>query len=49
MDQPILEAEAVDERLERGAGRAHGLRHVDLAGAALVEIVAAGDARQHLA
>ena len=34
---------------ERRAGRAHRLRHVDLAGAALVEIVGAGDAREHFA
>ena len=49
MNQPILERETVDEGLERGAGRAQRLGHVDLAGAALVEVVGARDAREHLA
>jgi len=49
VDQAILEAKPVDERLERRAGRAQRLRHVDLAGAAGVEIVGRGDARKHLA
>ena len=49
MDQSVLEREAVDERLERGAGRAQGLRHVDLTGAALVEIIGARDPREHFA
>ena len=34
---------------KRRAGRAQRLRHIDLSGAALVEIVGRGDARQHLA
>ena len=49
MDEAVLEAEPVDERLERRARRAHRRRHVDLAGAARVEIVGRGDAREHLA
>ena len=49
MDQPILEAEPVDERLERRTGRAHRLRHVHLAGARDSEIIGGGDAREHLA
>ena len=49
MDEAVLEAEPVDERLQRRARRAQRLRHVDLAGAALVEIIGRGDARQHFA
>ena len=49
MRQPVLEGHAVDERLERRAGRAQRLRHVDLAGAALVEIIGRADARAHFA
>ena len=45
MDEAVLEAEAVDERLERRAGRAQRLRHVHLAGAALVEIIGRADMR----
>ena len=44
MDEAVLEAEPVDERLERRARRAQRLRHVDLAGAASVEIIGRGDA-----
>ena len=49
MDETVFEAESIDEWLERRAGRAQRLRHVDLAGAARVEIVRRGDARPHLA
>ena len=49
MQQAVLEAEPVDERFERGAGRAQRQRHVDLAGTALVEIIGRGHARAHLA
>ncbi len=49
MQQAVLEAETVDERLQGRAGRAQRLRHVDLAGAALVEIIGGGDTRTHLA
>ena len=49
MDEAVLEAEAVDERLQRRARRAQRLRHVHLAGAARVEIIGGGDARPHLA
>ncbi len=49
MRDAVLEGEPVDERLQRRAGRAQRLGHVDLAGAALVEIIGRRDARQHLA
>ncbi len=49
MQQAVLEGEAVDERLQGRAGRAQRLRHVHLAGAALVEIIGGADARAHLA
>ena len=49
MQQAVLEAHAVDERLQGRAGRAQRLRHVDLAGAARIEIIGRGDARAHLA
>ena len=49
MDEAVLEAETVDEGLERRARRAHRRRHIDLAGAAAVEIIGRGDAREHLA
>ena len=49
MRDAVLEGEPVDEGLQRRAGRAQRLGHVDLAGAALVEIIGRGDARQHLA
>ena len=49
MDQPVLEAEPVDERLQRRARRAHRRREVDLARAALVEIIGRGDPGEHLA
>ena len=39
MRDAVLEGEPVDERLQRRAGRAQRVGHVDLAGAALVEIV----------
>ena len=43
VDEAVLEAQSIDERLERRAGRTQRLRHVDLAGAALVEIVGRAD------
>ena len=49
MNEAILKAHAVDEGLERRAGRAQGLRHVDLAGAPIVEIGRAADMRHNLA
>ena len=49
MDEAILEAEPIDERLEGRARRAHRRGHIDLAGAAGIEIVRRGDAREHLA
>jgi hypothetical protein len=49
MDQPILEAEAVDERLERRSRRAHGAGEIDLAGTPLVEIVRRCNTGEHLA
>ena len=49
MDQPVLEAEPIDEGLERRARRADRLGEIDLAGAALVEIIGRGDPGQHLA
>ena len=48
-DQPLLEGEAVDERLQRRAGRAQRLRHVDPAGAAGVEEVRRADLAEDLA
>ena len=39
MRDAVLEGEPVDERLQRRAGRAQRVGHVDLAGAALVEII----------
>ena len=47
--RPGLEGEAVDERLQRRARRAHGARHVDGAEAVLVEIARRADVRDHLA
>ena len=49
MDQPVLEAEPIDEGLQRRARRAHRLREIDRAGASRVEIIGRGDAGQHLA
>ena len=49
MQQPVLEGETVDEGLQRRAGRAQRIAHVDLAGAAGVEIIGGADARAHLA
>src|SRR6516164_842072 len=49
MNEAVLEAEPIDERLQRRARRAHCRCHIDLAGAARVEIVRRGDAREHLA
>ena len=49
MGDAVLEGEAVDERLQRRAGRAQRVGHVDLAGAALVEIIRRRNARQHFA
>ncbi len=47
--QARLEGEAVDEGLQRRAGRAHGVGHVDGAGAGVVEIARRADVRDHLA
>ena len=44
-----LEGEAVDERLQRRARRAHGGCHVDGAPAGIVEIAGRADVRDHLA
>src|SRR5262249_19566282 len=49
MDEAILETEAIDEGLERRAGRPQRLRHVDLPGAAHVEKRGRADMRQNLA
>ena len=49
MDEAVLEGEAVDERLERRAGRTQRLRHVDFARAAFVEIAGRTDMRQDFA
>jgi len=49
MDQPILEAETVDEGLQRRARRADGAGEIDLACAALVEIIRRSDPGEHLA
>ena len=49
MHKAVLEGEAIDERFQRRARRAHRARHVDLPGAALVEIIRRADARQHVA
>jgi hypothetical protein len=49
MDEAVLEAEPVDERLERRARRAQRRGHVDLAGAAGIEIVGRRHTREHLA
>ena len=49
MRDAVLEGEPVDEGLQRRAGRAQRIGHVDLAGAALVEIIGRRDAGQHLA
>ena len=49
MRQTGLEGEAVDEGLQRGAGRAHGVDHVDGAGAGVVEIPGRADVGDHLA
>ena len=49
IDHAVFEAKTVDERLERRAGRAQRLRHVDLAGAAQVEIIGRADAGQNIA
>ena len=48
-DQPFLEGEAIDERLQRRAGRAQRSRHVDPAGAAGVEIVGRADLAEDFA
>ena len=49
MHQAVLESEAVDERLERGAGRTQRLRHVHLPGAPLIEIIGRCDTREDFA
>jgi hypothetical protein len=49
MNEAVLEAEPVDERLEGRAWRPHRRCHIDLAGAPRVEIVRRGDAREYLA
>ena len=49
MDEAVLEGEAIDERLQRRAGRAHRAGHVDLPGAALVEIIRRADMGEHVA
>src|SRR5262249_40351097 len=48
MNEPILKAQSINERLERRAGRAQRLGHVDLTGSPLVEVARGRDARQHL-
>ena len=48
MDQPVLEAEAIDERLERRAGRAQRIRHIHPTGPLLVEIPGGTDPGEHL-
>ncbi len=42
MDEAVLEAQTIDERLQGRAGRAQRLRHVDRAGAARIEIIRRG-------
>ena len=49
MHKAVLESEAVDERFQRRARRAHRAGHVDLPCAALVEIIGRADTRQHVA
>ena len=49
MRQARLEGEAVDKGLQRGAGRAHGVDHVDGAEAGVVEIAGRADVGDHLA
>ena len=49
MNDAVLEAEPVDEGLERRARRAHGVGHVDLAGALILEIAGGADPGEHLA
>ena len=49
MGEAELEGEAVDQRLQRRAGRAHGARHVDEAVAALVEEAGRADRGEDLA
>ena len=43
MDEAVLEAEPIDERLQRRSRRAQRLRHVDLAGVPVIEIVGGAD------
>ena len=49
MNKSVLEAQSVDERLERRAGRAQRLRQIHLAGAPLIEIIRRPDMRAHFA
>src|SRR6478735_4809352 len=48
MNEPVLETEPVDERLEGRAGRADRRGHVDLPRTTGVEVVGGGDAGEHL-
>ncbi len=45
MRDASLEGEAVDEGLQRGTGRAHGVGHVDGAGALVIEVPGRADMR----
>ena len=49
MNEAVLEAEPVNEGLERRARGADRRRHIDLAGTARIEIVGRSDAREHIA
>ena len=49
MNDAVLEADAIDERLQRRARRAQAFGHVHLAGALVVEIIGRADPRQHFA
>ena len=48
MHEAVLEGEAIDERLQCRARRAHRARHVDLSGAAVVEIIRRADMREDI-
>ena len=45
MREPVLKGHAVNERFQRRTGRAQRLRHVNLAGAAFIEIIGRADTR----
>jgi hypothetical protein len=49
VNDAVLETESVDEGFQRRARRAHGIGHVDLAGALILEVAGGADPGEHLA